>query len=127
MNEATFKRPEGDRVIDAKMVDIDLNKYIRQIKEEESWLNNKRNAITIFKSDAMRIVLIGLHQGQDLPEHTAEGIICVHLLEGHIVFGVEGDERKLIPGNMITLHEKVPHSVAAIEDSIFLLTIAMKK
>src|SRR5690606_16733344 len=94
-NDATPKRPEGERVLDAPLVDIDLNKYIRQIKSEETWLNNKRNAITVFKSDNMRIVLIGLHQDAELPEDTAEGISSVHLLQGHIVFRANKEAKKL--------------------------------
>ncbi len=127
MNEATRNRPEGDRVIDAPMVEIDLNKYIQQLKSEEAWLNSQRNAITLFKTDTMRIVLIGLHADGQLPEHKAEGIISVQVLKGHIRFKVGDDERKLAEGNMLTLHEKIPHSVIAIEESAFLLTMALKK
>ncbi len=126
-NDATLKRPEGERLLDAPLVEIDLNKYIKQIKSEETWLNNKRNAITVFKSDHMHIVLIGLHQDAELPEHTAEGLISVQLMQGHIVFRANGEEKKLTEGNMVTLHEKIPHSVLAMEDSIFLLTMALKK
>ena len=126
-SDATLKRPEGERIIDAPMVEIDLKKFIKQLKEEESWLNNKRNSITVFKSDSMRIVLIGLHMDSELPEHTADGMISVQALEGHIVFRAGGEEVKLVEGKMVTLHEKIPHSVTAIEDSIFLLTMALKK
>ncbi len=126
-NDATKKRPEGERVIDAPMVDIDLPKYISQLKSEESWLDNSRNSITVFKCNTMRIVLVGLHGGQEMQEHTAEGVISVQLLEGHIVFAADGKEKKLVPGNMITLHEKIPHSVTAMEDSVFLLIMALKK
>lgn len=126
-NDATRKRPEGDRTIDAPSLEIDLNKFIQQIKSEESWLNNTRNAITVFKSSHMRIVLVGLHMGADMQEHTADGIISVHVLEGHIVFSAKGENTKVVAGNIITLHENIPHSVTAVEDSIFLLTMAMKK
>lgn len=126
-NDATAARPEGSRVIDADMVEIDLNKYIDQIKSEEAWINNKRNAITVFKSDHMRIVLIGLHQNTSLPEHTADGTISVHVLEGHIIFQKGAEEVKLLPHNMVTLHERIPHSVLAMEDSLFLLTMAVNK
>lgn len=126
-SDATLKRPEGERVIDAPLVDIDLKKFISQLKSEESWINNKRNAITLFKSDTMRLVMIGLHLGAELSEHTAEGQISVQLLEGHIIFRTADDEKKLVEGNIVTLHEKIPHSVVAMEDSIFLLTMALKK
>lgn len=126
-NDATKKRPEGERPIDAPIVDIDLNKFIGQIKSEESWMDNTRNAITLFKTDDMRIVLVGLHMGADMQEHTADGIISVHVLEGHIVFSANGQHTKAVSGNIIALHENIPHNVTAVEDSIFLLTMAMKK
>lgn len=126
-SDATLARPEGSRIIDADMVDINLNKYIEQIKREEAWINNKRNAITVFKSDHMRIVLIGLHKDAELPEHTADGTISVHVLEGHVVFKKGTEEVKLLQHNIVTLHEHIPHSVLAMEDSIFLLTIAVNK
>lgn len=127
MNEATRNRPEGDRIIDAAIVEIDLNQYIKQLKSEEAWLNSQRNAITLYKTDAMRIVMIGLHAEGVLPEHKADGVISVQVLEGHIRFKVGDDEKRLIRGNMLTLHEKIPHSVVAVEESIFLLTMALKK
>lgn len=127
MNEATRNRPEGDRIIDAAMVEIDLNQYMTQLKSEEAWLNSQRNAITLFKTDAMRIVMIGLHADGTLPEHKAEGIISVQVLKGHIRFIVGEDEKKLVEGHMLTLHEKIPHTVVAVEESVFLLTMALKK
>lgn len=127
MNEATRNRPEGDRIIDAEMVEIDLHRYMSQLKSEEAWLNSQRNAITLFKTDAMRIVMIGLHAGGILPEHKAEGIISVQVLKGHIRFIVGDDEKKLVEGHMLTLHEKIPHTVVAVEESVFLLTMALKK
>lgn len=127
MNEATRNRPEGDRIIDAAMVEIALNQYMNQLKSEEAWLNSQRNAITLFKTDAMRIVMIGLHAGGSLPEHKAEGIISLQVLKGHIRFIVGEDEKKLVEGHMLTLHEKIPHTVVAVEESVFLLTMALKK
>ena len=127
MNEATRNRPEGDRIIDAAIVEIDLNQYITQLKSEQAWLNSQRNAITLFKTDAMRILMIGLHAGGSLPEHKAEGIISVQVLKGHIRFIVGEDEKKLVEGHMLTLHEKIPHTIVAVEESVFLLTMALKK
>lgn len=126
-NESTRNRPEGDRLIDAPMVEIDLNKFIKQLKSEEAWLNSQRNAITVFKTDTMRLVLIGLHMGGQLPEHTAEGVISVHLLEGHVIFRANNEDKKMTKGHIITLHEGIPHSVTAIEESVFLLTMALRK
>jgi len=62
-NEATQQRPEGDRVMDAAIVTIDLPSFIEKIKQESPWKDKDRNAITVFKTNGMRIVLIALHAG----------------------------------------------------------------
>ena len=36
-NEATLNRPEGDRVLDAPYVFINIPEFIRQLKSEEAW------------------------------------------------------------------------------------------
>jgi quercetin dioxygenase-like cupin family protein len=124
-NQATDLRPEGDRLLDAPLVEIDLNSFKKQIKQEQAWKEGDRNAITIFKSDGMRLVLIALHTGAELKTHTAPGIISVQVLEGEIIFGTEQKTAKLTEGQMITLHKGVPHSVFANKESTFLLTLSI--
>ena len=65
-NEATPQRPEGDRMLDAPVVEMNLNKLMLQIKSEAPWEEADHNAITIFKSDLMRIVLMGMHENAQL-------------------------------------------------------------
>lgn len=124
-NEATPQRPQGSRTLDASLVTMNLNHLIEQVRNEPSWKDNDRNSITIFKSDAMRIVLIGLHEGAELKTHTANGIISVQALEGHIRFITEPETVELQKGQMLALHKQVPHSVVALKESFFLLTMAM--
>src|SRR5215210_1829122 len=88
-NEATQQRSEGDRMLNAPLVEMDLNKLIEQVRNEPTWKESDRNSITIFKSDSMRIVLIGLHESAELKTHTANGIISVQVLEGKINFPAE--------------------------------------
>lgn len=123
-NEATPQRPEGDRPLDAPMVGMNLPLLIAQIKQEQAWQKSDRNAITIFKTEGMRIVLIGLHAGAEMKTHAAPGIISVQVLEGHIKFHTEEQVAELAEGQMLALHAGIPHSVLAIKESTFLLTLA---
>lgn len=82
-NEATLNRPNGDRDIDSSFVKIDLPFYMKTIKEEEAWHKNDRNAITVFKTDCMCIVLIGMHKDAELTYHVAECVTSVQLIEGN--------------------------------------------
>lgn len=123
-NESTPLRPEGGRVMDAPLVSIDVPGFIKEIKSEASWKKNDRNAITLYKTDNMRIVLIALHEDAVIAKHTANGIISVQVLEGEIVFNTDNQSVVLKKGQMIALHKGEPHSVAAAKESVFLLTLA---
>lgn len=123
-NSATPLRPEGDRLLDAELVEMNLTSYKRQIKEEAAWLNGDRNAITLFKTEGMRIVLIALHEGAEMKTHTAPGVISVQLLEGGITFKTDKRSADLEEGMMLSLHAGVAHSVFARKESMFLLTLA---
>lgn len=119
----TNNRPQGEPVLDAPMVTIDLSLFIAQIREEEQWKNNDRNAITIFKSVMMRIVLIALHKGAEMKKHTATGTLSLQVIEGEMQFTTDEQSIILSSGQMLVLHEGIPHSVLAKKETIFLLTL----
>ena len=123
-NDPTLQRPDGSRQLDAPMVTIDLNKLILQIKQEQGWKEKDRNAITVYKTQGMSLVLMALKEGAELKKHLAQGIITVQVLEGKIRFTTDEKEVERSKGEMLTLHEKIPHSVLALEESVFLLTHA---
>ena len=122
-NESTPQRPTGDRSIDAALVTIDLPLFAEQIKQESSWKDSDRNAITVFKTNGLRIVLIALHEGAEMARHTAGGIISLQVLEGELQFNTDTQSVELNKGQMLTLHERIPHSVRAIKETTFLLTL----
>ncbi|MFI5154038.1 MAG: cupin domain-containing protein [Chitinophagales bacterium] len=124
--EATQQRHEGDRIMDAAMVTIDLPLFIKQIKQESPWKDKDRNAITVFKTNGMRIVLIALHAGAEMKTHTAEGIISVQVIEGRMKFDADNRSVELGKGEILALHKSIPHSVTAIEETIFLLTLTTR-
>ncbi len=122
-NSATEQRPGGNRIIDAMQVTIDLPLIIQQIKEEKQWKESDRNAVTIFKTNGMRIVVIGLRKGAEMAKHTANGLISIQIIEGLILFNTIEESVELGKGQMLALHENIPHSLLAKEETIFLLTL----
>lgn len=125
--EATPQRPENNQILNTQLVEMDLNKFIDQIKNETIWKNSDRNSVTIFKSETMRIVLMGLHENAVLKSHKANGVISVQTIEGKINFATAQQSVLLEKGQMIALEENILHSVTAIKESFFLLTLAMNK
>ena len=122
-NEATQQRPEGDRAMDATLVTIDLPLFIKRIKQESTWKDSDRNAITVFKTNGMRLVLIALHAGAEMKTHTADGIISVQVIDGRMKFNADNRSVELNAGQILALHKGIPHSVLAIKETIFLLTL----
>ena len=122
-NDATKQRPQGERIMDAALVTIDLSSFTKQIREEKSWQDSDRNAITVFKTDGMRIVLIALHKDAEMKKHTTDGLISKQVLEGQLLLTTEEQSAEFGQGEMLALHENVPHSVLAKKETIFLLTL----
>jgi quercetin dioxygenase-like cupin family protein len=120
---ATQLRPQGDRPLDAPLMLIDIPGYIDQIKEEDSWDENSRNAITVVKTDGFTMTIIAMKKGAELTDHKAEGRITVHVLKGEVEFTTSEGSSPLKEGQLITLTKAIMHTVKATEKSVLLLTI----
>lgn len=126
-NESTINRPEGDRIIDAPLVTMDLQKHIQQIKEEDAWHKSDRNAITLFKTGGLRIVLVALHANAELkPPAPQEGVTSVQVLQGHLRITVEQQIADVKQGQIVAFHEHLPFNVLAVKETAFLLTMTGK-
>lgn len=123
-NNATKNRPQGDRVLDAPSVYIDLPAYVKQIKSEEAWHKSDRNSITVFKSGDLRIVVGALHQGAEMPYHEAEGLMSVHVLEGALELDTDETCTILHPSNIMAIHKDRNYCIKAREESVYVLTIS---
>ena len=80
---------------------------------------------TLFKTAHLEMIRMVMPAGKVLSEHKAPGEITVQCLEGRVAFTSMGNTHELHKGEMLYLAAGEPHSVAAIEDSSFLLTILL--
>jgi quercetin dioxygenase-like cupin family protein len=119
----SFSTDNEDRVLDGPLLIFDLPVLMKKIKQEDSWQNGQRNAITLLKSDNMRLVLIALRAGEEIDFRQSDNLISLQLLEGNSEFRAVNKTVELKQGNLITLHENMEHSLIAISETIFLLTI----
>ncbi len=106
---------------------FDLQKMISTTINEGAWKEKDIVSSVVFKSDHLRIVLMGFHKNAELKEHTAKGPITLQVLSGAIVFTANGDQAKLEKNQMITLDGAVPHNLVASEESFVLLTLVNLK
>ena len=104
-------------------MEFDLPAEIHRLHAETTW-STGHNARTLIKYDDFRVVLTALQANTRVPEHKTGGRISVHVLSGHIQVRASGRTFRLRPGGFLALDQAVPHEIAALEESAFLLTIA---
>ncbi|HEU4751710.1 MAG TPA: cupin domain-containing protein [Armatimonadota bacterium] len=109
--------PEGVHV-------FDLDAQAGVLRGETAYQENGRDGITLVKNPNLRVVVEALRAGAGLAEHHAPGPITVHVLQGELRFNTGGEAIPLRPGEMLALPAGQPHSVHAVQDTTFLITIA---
>lgn len=123
-NESTINRPEGERPVDAPVVHIDIPSFVKRIKKEKAWRKNDRNAITVFKSDKLRIVLVVMRKKAALTTEKPENIFSLQVLDGKVKLHAAEKTVDVSVNEMFVLHANIPYKIEAVKKSIFLLTIA---
>ena len=121
-NDATINRPEGNRIIDAPAVSIDLQKFITQIKDEAAWKKNDRNAITVFKTDGITMVLSALHKNAAMDDLRVEGLLVLQVIEGAITIDAGNGVLQLGEKQVLVLHPECKQNITAIDDTVLLLS-----
>ncbi len=82
-----------------------------------------RSARTLVKEGPLRLTMIGIAPGGDLPTHSTEGPVSVHMLEGEVVFQALGRAYPLRTGDLLVLAAGVEHSARSATGGLFLLTV----
>jgi len=126
-NEATINRPEGDRVLDAPVVFIDIPAFVEQLKNEKAWEKNDRNAITVFKSETVTIVVSALQAAAQLNDNNVDEFVTIQVLEGNIRVTTQEGDIDMKEKNIVTFHPGIEHSIHSITDAIVLITTHHKE
>ncbi|MDB5198156.1 MAG: hypothetical protein JWO92_119 [Chitinophagaceae bacterium] len=122
-NESTINRPEGDRPVNAPVVVVNIPEFIKKIKKEKAWDKNDRNAITVFKSDKMRIILVAMHKKAEMTTEHPENIFSLQVLDGKVKLHTDANPIEVRGDELFVLHANIPYKIEAVKKSIFLLTV----
>lgn len=120
-------RTDARRDLDAQCIHIDLTAEIDNIKREGNWSEGIQSAKTLVKSNDLSVVLIALHQGNEIKMHQSDGPITIQVLEGCIQFKTQNQQLTLQDKGLVSLQAEVPHHLIANEQSLILLTLISAK
>jgi quercetin dioxygenase-like cupin family protein len=108
---------------------IDGEVLVRHLSQDEMMIDREllaqrgRTARTIVKEGPVRLVLMALSPGGDLPAHSTDGPVTIHVTDGEVVFRAVGDEYHLVTGDVLVFAAGVEHSATSEPGCVFLLTV----
>ncbi len=82
---------------------------------------DKLNIEKLAKTDALEIMSISLEKDAVFPEHTSPTDAHLVMLEGDIIFHIDGKEYHLKNGQYFSFPKKEKHWIRANENSKFLI------
>lgn len=94
------------------------------IYQDLEFNENKPAIKTILETDFTKEIRILMRENQEMKEHQTPFPIVVELLEGEIIFGVEGQNYEVKKGDLLTLSGGVPHNLIAKKESVIRLTLS---
>src|SRR5579859_1011717 len=128
MSDTPHAQPPHRRPHTAPMaalyLEFDLEREIGELLQERDAAAD-HNAKTLIKYDDFRVVLTTLRARATIPSHQAQGRVSIHVVRGHMQLRAEGRTFDLKTGSLLALDRGVAHDVDALEDSAFLITVAM--
>ena len=86
---------------------------------------SEARSATLVKTQTLEVLRLVLPKGKEIPSHKAPGDITVQCIEGRVVFTCHGKSPELLPGDLLYLNAPEPHSLAAREDSVLLVTLLL--
>jgi len=104
---------------------IHLANEIGTLKQEAGSDRDKRLARTLAKEGQLRLVLTVMRAGDRLQEHQTEGALALQCIEGSLRLHTQiSHPIDLRAGELVALDGGVTHSVEAVTECAFLLTVA---
>ncbi len=82
-----------------------------------------RTARTLVKEGPLRLTMIAIAAGGDLPAHSTDGPVSIHVLQGEVRFEALGEEYPLATGDVLVFAPSVEHSARSEVGCLFLLTV----
>jgi len=103
---------------------IDVSREIvLSLPEETQFAPNGIVSRTLMKTDAVRVILFGFAEGQELSEHTSTQQAVIQILSGECEFSLGGKPHTLKTGDLIYMPPNLPHAVKATQQFSMLLTL----
>lgn len=77
----------------------------------------------LIKTPDMEVIRMVIPEGRYVEEHSVEGEVSVHCLDGEVDFHVGDETKKLTEGSWLYLKRNELHAMKGVTDAVLLVTI----
>ena len=120
--------PSIERPLHADLLHFDLDSEEKEAAARTDVLERDgRSGRTLLKDGPLRVTLIVLGPGGDIPEHTAQGPVTVQPLRGEVEVTAGGETRTVTPDGLLALGPDVAHTVRSDDGATLLLTVGYRE
>lgn len=102
---------------------FDLNAQVTELARECHEGQHGHRQITLHHQGPVAMVLFAFEAGGEMKDHSANGLVTIHALEGALEVRTPQKTHVLTAGTMVVLDPKVVHNVRASQASRMLLTV----
>lgn len=116
-------RERASRWLAGPTLSFDLADEARRLFEEAVWQQTGRTARTLVKEANLRVVLTALRRDRATAPHQSSGPVAIQAVSGRFRVNLAGQHVNLAPGQVVAMPALLRHTVTALEDGAFLLTV----
>lgn len=124
--EDRLRTPPSERFAGERHL-FSLATVLEELRAENHPARSGHRQMALFRRGPVTKVLFSFEEGGRLAEHSAPGLVSIHVLEGRLDVAADGREHEMEGGDVLVLDPNVPHDVRAIERSAMLLTVHLEK
>lgn len=98
--------------------------YTQNLRDQIEYDEKKFVAKVLVNQPGYRLILLNFRSGQSMPEHSANEMVTVYAISGHITFYEGQSPTELRAGEVLWIDAGKPHRLEAHEDSSLLVVRA---
>lgn len=84
----------------------------------------RRQTENLAREAGSSVLMMAMEAGDQVQEHSAPGVVSIHVVRGHATVTAEGEAFSLRPGQLALLQPGVRHDVRAESQSVLVLVVS---
>lgn len=114
----------GARSLNAPLLRFELAEEAARLRAESAFLEGDRNARTLAKAGAFRLVLVVFRAGAIFDENDQRGSVALQVLDGRVDVRVGEDAIEISAGDVAVVSPEHPWTAIAKADGVLMFHLA---